>query len=240
MHLGNLRLGMLPAVAIVGGAVPIAGGLALSQQMRGSDRVTACFFGEGAVGTGAFHEGFNLAAVWRLPVVFVCENNRYAASTAFANMSPVPAVAARAAGYGVPAVTVDGMDIEAVADAAAGAIEAARKGEGPRLVECETFRFCGHSRSDRNKYRSEDEEERWRARDPIVQHERRLREAGLLMEEASDRIRTEVESEVEDAITFAEAAEAPPPEALWTDAFAPGAAGMPAPWPGEWAWEGEH
>ena len=240
MHLGDLRLGMLPAVAIVGGAVPIASGLALSQQMRGSDRVTVCFHGDGAVGTGAFHEGFNLAAVWRLPVVFVCENNQYAASTPFAKMSPVPTVAARAQAYGVPAVTVNGMDVETVADAAAGAVEAARKGEGPALVECETFRFCGHSRSDRNKYRGEDEEKRWRDRDPIVQQEKRLLEGGLLSTQAIDQIRAEVDAEVEDAVTFAEAAESPPPEALWTDAFAPGEAGIPAPWPGEGLPEVEH
>ncbi|GAH65265.1 unnamed protein product, partial [marine sediment metagenome] len=109
MHLGNVKLGMLPAIAIVAGSVPVATGLALSQQMLGSDRVTVCFFGDGTVGTGAFHEGINLAAVWQLPVVFVCENNRYAASTPFDMTSPVPNVAVRAQAYGIPGVTVDGM-----------------------------------------------------------------------------------------------------------------------------------
>ena len=233
MHLGNLALGMLPAIAIVAGSIPIATGLALSQQMLGSDRVTVCFFGDGAVGTGAFHEGANLAAVWQLPVVLVCENNQYAASTPFDLTSPVPNVATRAQAYGIPAVTVDGMDVETVRDAAAEAISRARKGAGPMLVEYETFRYCGHSRSDRNKYRNEEEERRWGERDPIVRQQRRLQEAGLLDDEAAAQIRAEVAAEVEDAIDFAQAAEAPLPVALWADVFAPGEAGMPDYWPGE-------
>jgi pyruvate dehydrogenase E1 component alpha subunit len=224
---------MLPAIAIVAGAAPIAAGLALSQQMRGGDAVTVCFFGEGAVSEGDFHEAANLAAIWRLPVVFVCENNRYAASTAFDTMSPVPNVATRAAAYGIPGVTADGMDVESVASAAAAAIERARGGAGPTLLECETYRFCGHSRSDRNKYRDEEEERRWRERDPIAQQQARLVEAGALAESGLAQIRAEVRAEVEDAITFAEAAEPPAPDALWADVFAPGPAGAPDPWPGE-------
>jgi TPP-dependent pyruvate/acetoin dehydrogenase alpha subunit len=233
MHLGDLRRGMLPAIAIVAGSIPIAAGLALSQKMLGSDRVTVCFFGDGAVGEGAFHEGVNLAAVWRLPVVFVCENNQYAASTPYSLTAPVPHVALRAAAYGIPALTVDGMDAEAVASAVGEAVDRARGGEGPTLVECETFRFCGHSRSDRNKYRSEEEERYWRARDPIVLQQRRLREAGLLTEEDDAEIRAQIRAEVEEALSFAEAADYPPPEALWSDVFVPGPRGAPDFWPGE-------
>ncbi len=233
MHLGNFKLGMLPAIAIVAGSVPVAAGLALSQQMLETDRVTVCFFGDGAVATGAFHEGVNLAAVWQLPVVFVCENNRYAASTSFDMTSPVANVADRAQAYGMAATTVDGMDVETVRDAAGRAIVRARAGEGPTLVECETFRFCGHSRSDRNKYRSEEEEEQWRARDPIIRQERRLREAGLCTDEALAAIRQEIDAEVADAIAFAEAAEHPTREELWNDVFAPGADGQLDYWPGQ-------
>jgi len=233
MHLGNFKLGMLPAIAIVAGSVPVAAGLALSQQMLGSDRVTVCFFGDGAVGTGAFHEGFNLAAVWRLPVVFVCENNRYAASTPFDMTSPVPNVAARAPAYDIPAVTVDGMDVETVGGAAGEAIDRARNGEGPTLVECETFRYCGHSRSDRNKYRSEEEERRWRACDPIIRQEKRLYEAGLLTEEAVAQIKVEIKAEVEDAVAFAETANYPALEELASDVLAPGVDGRLDHWPGE-------
>jgi len=233
MHLGNFELGMLPAIAIVAGSVPIAAGLALSQQMLGSDRVTVCFFGDGAVATGAFHEGVNLAAVWQLPVVFVCENNRYAASTPFDMTSPVPNVAARAEAYGIPGSTVDGMDVEVVRGAAGEAIDRARNGRGPTLVECETFRYCGHSRSDRNKYRSEEEEEQWHARDPISRQEKRLREAGLCTAETITAIRQEIEADVADAVAFAEAAEHPALEELWSDVFAAGADGRPDHWPGE-------
>ena len=233
MHMGNLARGMLPAIAIVGGGIPIAAGLALSQQMLGTNGVTVCFLGDGAVSEGAFHEAVNLAAIWRLPLVLACENNQYAASTPFSLTSPIPQIAIRAQAYGIPAVTVDGMDAEAVAAAAAGAIQAARQGEGPTLVVCETFRFCGHSRSDRNKYRDADEERCWLERDPITMQARRLQEAGLLTEEQAADIRASVVAEVQDALAFAQAAEPPPPEALWTDAFAPGRAGMPDYWPGE-------
>jgi len=233
MHLGNFELGMLPAIAIVAGSVPIAAGLALSQQMMGNEQVTVCFFGDGAAGTGAFHEGVNLAAVWELPVVLVCENNQYAASTPFDMGSPVPNVATRAQAYGIPAVTVDGMDVEVVRGAAGEAINRARNGGGPTLVECETFRYCGHSRSDRNKYRSEEEEEQWRARDPISRQEKRLREAGLCTVEAIAAIQQEIEAEVADAVAFAEAAEHPALEELWSDVFAPGADGQLDYWPGQ-------
>jgi len=233
MHLGNCELGMLPAIAIVAGAIPIAGGLALSQQMLGNDRVTVCFFGDGAVGEGAFHEAVNLAAIWRLPVVFVCENNQYAASTPFSMTSPVPQVALRAPAYALPALTVDGMDVEAVRAATGEAIDRARSGAGPTLIECDTFRYCGHSRSDRNKYRSPEEEECWRLRDPIVLQRSRLAEAGLLSDKAAAEIETQVRAEIQDAIAAAQAGVHPWPEELVTDVLAPGIEGRPDLWPGE-------
>jgi TPP-dependent pyruvate/acetoin dehydrogenase alpha subunit len=232
MHMGNIERGMLPAIAIVAGGIPIAAGLALSQQMKGTDRVTVCFFGDGAVGHGAFHEGVNLAAVWRLPLVLVCENNLYAASTRFDRTSPVPHVAIRAQAYGIRGVTVDGMDVEAVADAADEAIAQARAGGGPTLLECETYRFCGHSRSDRNNYRDDEEERRWLARDPILLQRKRLLEVGALSEDALAQMESDVRAEVEDALAFAEAADNPARETLWSDVFAPGKAGAPPYWPG--------
>jgi pyruvate dehydrogenase E1 component alpha subunit len=233
MHMGSFERGMLPAIAIVGGGLPIGAGLALSQQMRRSHGVTVGFLGDGAVAEGTFHEASNLAALWRLPLVLACENNQYGASTSFRLTSPVPQIATRAQAYGMPAVTVDGMDVEAVAVAAAEAVQGAREGRGPTLVVCETYRFCGHSRSDRNKYRDPDEERCWLERDPILTYERRLREAGRLTEDEATALRASVLAEVEEAIAFAQETEFPPPEALWNDAFGPGEAGRPDFWPGE-------
>ena len=233
MHLGSFAQGMLPAIAIVGGALPIAAGLALSQQMQNTGAVTAAFFGDGAVAEGAFHEAVNLAAIWRLPLVLVCENNFYGASTPFSLTSPVPHIADRAAAYGLPAATVDGMDVEAVRAAVGGAVDRARAGEGPTLLECETFRFCGHSRSDRNKYRTEEEEVRWRACDPLDVQRQRLEAADAWTDEADAALRREISEELEEAIVYAEAADFPAPAELYTDVFAPGAAGATDYWPGE-------
>jgi pyruvate dehydrogenase E1 component alpha subunit len=233
MHMGSMAHGMLPAIAIVAGGLPIGTGLALSQQMRGTGGVTVCFLGDGAVSEGAFHEAVNLASIWHLPLILACENNQYAASTPFTLTSPVPRIEMRAPAYGIPAVTVDGMDVEAVAEAAGAAIAAAREGAGPTLVVCETFRFCGHSRSDRNKYRDAEQERCWLERDPITTYEARLREAGALSEAQAATVRAEVLAEVDEALAFAQAAEFPPPEALWDDSFAPGPAGRPDYWPGE-------
>jgi TPP-dependent pyruvate/acetoin dehydrogenase alpha subunit len=197
MHLGDLDAGMLPAIAIVGGGNTVVTGFGLAFQLRGEDRVAVCFFGEGASGEGAFHEGLNFAAVRKLPIVFVCENNLYGASTPFGSVSLVEDVADRAPGYGVPGQVVDGMDALAVHDAATAAVARARAGDGPTLLECKTYRFVGHSRSDARGYRTREEEAAWQARDPLVG----LRE--LIPEGSAAEMDEQVEAELDEAVEFA-------------------------------------
>ena len=220
MHFGDLEKGMLPAIAIVGGGIPLAAGYALAAKYRKTGQVVACFFGDGATNIGSFHEGVNLAAVWDLPVVFVCENNRYGASTAIEAVTRVPRIADRAAAYGIPGVNVDGMDVEAVYQAAGAATAAARAGKGPTLLELETYRFCGHSRSDLGHYRSKEELERWKARDPVVRYEEFCRAGGVLTPDAIEAMKAEAEQELDDAIAYAEASPSPQPEDCWNDVYA--------------------
>ncbi len=214
MHLGDPAVGMLPAIAIVGGGNTVVTGIGLTFALRRSDQVAVCFFGEGASNEGAFHEGMNFAAVRRLPIVFVCENNLYGASTSFAAVSALVDVADRAAAYGIPGRVVDGMDVLAVREAGAAAVASARAGNGPTLLECKTYRFVGHSRSDARGYRTADEEAAWKERDPIP----RLRSA--LGPEAVAVLESEVEATIDDAVGFARASpDADPQEAL-TDVYA--------------------
>ena len=214
MHLGDLDVGMLPAIAIVGGGNTVVTGFGLAFQLRREDRVAVCFFGEGAAGEGAFHEGLNFASVRRLPIVFVCENNLYGASTPFGSVSPVENVADRAAGYGIPGRVVDGMDVLAVHGAAETAVARARAGEGPTLLECKTYRFVGHSRSDARGYRSREEEAAWWARDPLV----RLR--ALIPAPGAAEIDESVEAELDDAVEFARASPDPDPAEVLGDVYA--------------------
>jgi TPP-dependent pyruvate/acetoin dehydrogenase alpha subunit len=205
MHVGGMEVGMPPAIAIVGGGAPIACGMGLSAKMRGTEQVVASFFGDGGANEGAVHEAMNIAAVWRLPVLFVCENNLYGASTHVKEVIAVENVADRAAAYGMPGVIVDGNDVLAVRDATRQAVERARGGAGPTLIECKTYRLCGHSRSDACGYRTRDEEGEWRERDPLLVLGRRLVAADL---EDAER---EVEAEIDAAVAFAE--ESPYPAA---------------------------
>jgi TPP-dependent pyruvate/acetoin dehydrogenase alpha subunit len=206
MHLGDPEVGMLPAIAIVGGGNTVVTGLGLAMKLRRSDQVAACFFGEGATNEGAFHEGINFAAVERLPIVLVCENNLYGASTHFSRVSLVDDVADRAGAYGVPAHIVDGMDVLAVRKATAAAIETARAGGGPTLLECKTYRFTGHSRSDARGYRSREEEEMWAARDPLLVLGASLDAAVL------ERLEGDVRAELDEAVEFARSSPLPGPE----------------------------
>ena len=165
MHLADVPRGNLGATGIVGGNLPVAVGAALACKLRGQDRVVLCFFGDGAANTGSFHESLNMAAIWDLPVVFLCENNLYGMSVPFSAVSKDPDVAHRAAAYGMPGVIVDGQDPLAVRQAVVAAAQRARQGQGPSLVECKTYRFFGHARSDPRAYRSRDEEAEWKGRD---------------------------------------------------------------------------
>ena len=211
MHVGDMAVGALPAIAIVGGNIPIAAGLALAAKRLETGQVTVCFFGDGAANEGAFHEGLNMAAIWDLPVVYVCENNLYGASTPYSSVFRVENVADRAAAYGMPGVVVDGMDVEAVYEAAGAAIGRARQGVGPTLIECQTYRMVGHSRTDPRNYRSKEEEETWQARDPIPHLAQRLKEMGLATDDTLARFEQEVAADIKDAVSFAEASPYPEP-----------------------------
>jgi len=212
MHTGDPAVGALTAIAIVGGNVPVATGLALGFRLRRTDQVVACFLGDGATNEGAFHEGVNMAAIWDLPVVFVCENNLYGASTPLEQVVKLDRLADRAQGYGIPGVTVDGMDVLAVHEAAVSAVQRARSGGGPTFLVCETYRFIGHSRSDTRGYRTREEEEAWKQRDPIPRLAGQLRETGRATEAELQAISEEVAEELARAVAFAEASPSPAPE----------------------------
>jgi len=211
MHVGDMRVGALPAIAIVGANIPIGAGLALAAKQRRTGQVTVTFFGDGAANTGAFHEGINMAAIWGVPVVYVCENNLYGASTPFSKVSRVVNVADRAAAYGIPGVVVDGMDVEAVYQAAGEAIARARQGLGPTLVECKTYRYVGHSRSDPRNYRSKEEEAFWQQQDPIPRLAVRLKACGLTTDEELALLDKEIQLQIEEAVAYAEASPSPDP-----------------------------
>jgi pyruvate dehydrogenase E1 component alpha subunit len=220
MHMGDAELGMLPAIAIVGGGIPLATGYALSFKYLSKPNIAACFFGEGAANEGIFHETLNMAAIWELPVVFICENNKYSASTLIDSVIKVETISERGAAYGIPGKTLDGNDVEKVYDAALEASERARSGGGPTLLELETYRFAGHSRSDPGHYRSKAEVAEWREKDPILRFETKYRGQGLLTEEIITTYRAAVEQELNDAVAFAEASPAPLPEECLTDVYA--------------------
>jgi TPP-dependent pyruvate/acetoin dehydrogenase alpha subunit len=219
MHVGDMSVGMVPAVAIVGGSIPIASGFGLAAKLQKSGAVAVAFFGDGATNEGAFHEGMNLAAVWDLPVLFVCENNLYAASTPFATAFKIENIADRAAAYGMPSRIIDGNDVLAVYAAAREAVERARAGGGPTLIECKTYRLCGHSRSDPRTYRTKEEEAEWQKRDPIPRFRERLTVDGAVSAVELDEIEGEVERTIDEAIAFGEASPAPEPADLYTDVF---------------------
>ncbi|MFV0428983.1 MAG: thiamine pyrophosphate-dependent dehydrogenase E1 component subunit alpha [Arachnia sp.] len=206
MHIADVATGNLGANGIVAGGIPIATGAALAYAMRGEDRVVACFFGDGASNEGAFHEALNLAAIWKLPVIFICENNKYGMSFSIEKSVAIENISERAAAYGFPGVTVDGNDIVAVYEAVDAAVQRARAGEGPTLVENITYRWKGHSKSDKNLYRTRDEISEWREKDPIVAFERRAVEAGLLSEDDVTEIRGRALEAVKTAVRDANAA----------------------------------
>jgi pyruvate dehydrogenase E1 component alpha subunit len=219
MHVGDMQVGMVPAVAIVGGSIPIASGFGLAAKMQKTGAVAVAFFGDGATNEGAFHEGMNLAAVWDLPVLFVCENNLYAASTPFKTAFKIENVVDRAPAYGMPGRIVDGNDVLAVYNVAREAVERARAGKGPTLIECKTYRLCGHSRSDPRTYRSKDEEAEWQTLDPIPRFRGQLITEGAATAADLDEIAAEVERTIDDAIAFGDASPTPDPSELYTAVF---------------------
>lgn len=210
MHIADVSTGNLGANGIVGGGIPIAVGAALTAKRLRTGKVAVSFFGDGANNEGAFHEALNMASVWKLPVVFVCENNGYGMSTSTERSTAVPNIADRAAGYAMPGVIVDGNDLSAVAEASHDAVERARRGEGPSLIECKTYRHRGHSKSDRNRYRTKDEIEDWMAnRDPIARYEAQLIAFGIASEAELEEVRQTVEVAIAEGIEFAKASPIP-------------------------------
>ncbi len=221
MHIADVERGNLGANGIVAGGVPLATGVGLSIQLRRTTQVCVAFFGDGAANEGAFHEALNLAAVWQLPVVFVCENNQYAMSMPVAAAMRIERISDRAYAYGMPGMTVDGMDVLTVYGAAAAAVSRARAGEGPTLVECVTYRYKGHSKSDRQRYRTREEVEQWRSRDPIARFRGVLQEQGVLSAETVESLAAETHAAIETAVQFAEASPEPDPATLLDGVYAP-------------------
>ena len=214
MHLFDAARRFYGGNAIVAGGLPLAVGLALADRMQARAGVTACFFGDGAVAEGDFHEALNLAALWQLPVLFVCENNLYAMGTALRYTQASQDIAAKGAAYNMAAAAVDGMDVQAVEAATRGAVDRIRAGAGPFLLECRTYRFRPHSMFDSELYRTRDEVAQWRERDPIELLAGRMTEAGLLDEAGRAALEREVAAEVEAAVAFAEAGTWEPVEEL--------------------------
>jgi TPP-dependent pyruvate/acetoin dehydrogenase alpha subunit len=226
MHITDVRVGMLGVNPIVGMGATHAVGAALSAKVRKTQQVAASFFGEGAAGIGAVHEAMNLAAIWKLPVLFVCENNGYAQSTPVEYALSVPHVADRAAAYGMPGVTVDGQDVVAVWEAATAAVERARAGHGPSLIECMTYRYYGHHQGDdTHRYRTKEEEEAARGRDCIQRFREQLLEQGAAQQPELDAIDAANRKKMDEAVAFAETSPLPKPADLFTDVYVADTAG---------------
>ena len=221
MHLFDVSRRFYGGHAIVGGGLPIAVGLALADVLRKRSGITVCFFGDGAVAEGAFHESLNLAALWRLPVLFLCENNLYAMGTGLAHHQAQTDIVRKADAAGVPGVAVDGMDVLAVESAVSGVVEAMRGGHGPRLLEARTYRFRAHSMYDPDLYRARDEIERWKTRDPIALFTAVLRAQGVLADTDLAAVEASVNADVAAAVAEAEAGPWEPVEDLLKDVHTP-------------------
>jgi TPP-dependent pyruvate/acetoin dehydrogenase alpha subunit len=205
MHLFDARTRFYGGNAIVGGGLPIAAGLALADKMSSRNRVTCCFFGDGAVAEGEFHESLNLAALWKLPVLFVCENNLYAMGTRLNLAQSTTDVAKKAAAYGITAEAVDGMDVLSVEAATRGAVAQIRAAGGPVFLECRTYRFRAHSMYDPELYRSKAEVEEWKKRDPISNLADSLKQHGAISDADLERMERDIAAEIDDAVAYAEA-----------------------------------
>ena len=219
LHIANVDVGMLGANGIVGGGLPIACGSALTSKIKGTSEVTVSFFGDGAANQGTFHESLNLASIWNLPVVFVCENNLYAQSTSQRFHMNVEDVSARASGYNIPGVTADGMDVLAVYEVAKAAVDSARKGEGPTLIEYKTYRYHGHYIGDPGAgYRTDEELNQWKERDPIKSFRKTLLDENI-PEDELDAIVKRAEEDVDEAIQFSKDSPYPDVEETFTDVY---------------------
>ena len=224
MHLADFSIGILGESGILGSAIPTAVGAALGSKLQGNDRVAVPFFGDGASNEGAFHESINLAAIWKLPVIFLCENNQYAVSSSFKKMVASENISDRAASYNIPGVLVDGQDVIAMYEAVTVAVARARAGDGPSLIEGLTYRYHDHSlglnRIVRAPYRDEEEVEQWKARDPIKIHKERLLSQDIATQAEIDQLEQEVMQQIDEAVEFARESPYPEPSALFEDMYA--------------------
>lgn len=220
MHMFDVKNGFLGGHGIVGGGMPLAVGVGLAIKYRKTDQVCVCFFGDGAVNEGAFHEALNMVALWDLPVIYVLENNLYGMGTAVYRASSIPDLIRRACSYDIDREQVDGMDVLAVREVAERSIQRARKDKEPRFVEAITYRYRGHSVSDPGTYRTKEEIEEWRKRDPIMRMENYLKSTGMVTDDDIKNIHSEVDAKVQEAVDFAESSPFPPPEALYEDVYA--------------------
>jgi pyruvate dehydrogenase E1 component alpha subunit len=217
--MGDLAVGMVPAVAIVGGGVPIATGCALAFKMRKEDRVAACFMGDGAVNEGAFHEGVNMGAIWDLPIIYVVENNKYGASTPVGQVVKTKTISERAKAYGIKGQTVDGNDVVAVYEAAEKAAKRARSGKGAALLELETYRITGHSRRDPCNYQPPEERKKALEVEPIGRLAKKLIQANIASQDDLDTMEAEIDEQIEAAVEHAMAAEEPKGQDALQDMF---------------------
>ena len=224
MHLADFEIGILGESGIVASALPVAVGAALGSKMQNNDRVVISFFGDGASNQGACHEAMNMASIWKLPVIFLCENNQYAVTTSFRDTVAVENISDRAVAYNMPGVLVDGQDVMAMHEATVVAVQRARAGEGPSLIEAKTYRYEDHSeglnRILREPYRTEEEVEQWKKRDPISLHSTWLKEQGVATEEEIDSVWSEVSQAIDDALEFARNSPYPEADDLFTDMYA--------------------
>jgi pyruvate dehydrogenase E1 component alpha subunit len=220
MHIADVAGGNLGANGVVGGGIATAMGVGLGLKMQKRDQIILCFFGDGAANLGTFNESLNMAAIWSLPVVYVCENNQYAVSFSVKKAFAIERISDRAAGYGMPGVTVDGNDVMAVYEAVSQAVKRARKGKGPSLIENVTYRWRGHSKSDVNRYRAKEEIEAWKQKCPIPRFCALLIEEGMLTEEEADQIKQEAYAAIDKAVEFAEASPEPALETIEEGVYA--------------------
>jgi pyruvate dehydrogenase E1 component alpha subunit len=219
MHAANFDLGVIGANGIVGGSLGIVAGAGLSAKMRKSDQAVVCFFGDGASEQGIFHEALNLASLWKLPVIYVAENNQFAEYALFRGHCAVPDIARRAVAYGIPGEVVDGMDVVRVYQEAKKAVQRARKGEGPTLLECTTYRFRGHFIGDLGGYQPEAEAREWMARDPVITFRKYLIQKKIMAQRDLATMEAEIHREFSEAVNFAEQSEYPSPDELETDVY---------------------
>jgi pyruvate dehydrogenase E1 component alpha subunit len=219
MHMTDASIGLLGANAIVGAQLPIAVGAALTSRLKKTGNIAVTFFGEGASNIGAFHESLNLAAIWKLPVLFICENNLYGEYSVWSKTTPVKDIAVRAASYGIPGIIVDGQDAERVYHEVSAMADRARRGEGPALIELKTYRYRGHSRTDQAPYRLKGELEEWLKRDPILILKERMIADGQLDETEFEELRQSIDRQVVEVVEWAKAEPYPPLEALYEDIY---------------------